>query len=71
MGVIPDLQGKGVGKQLLIHGIEKLKSLHVDVLWFNARNIAVPFYERLGFVKTGGPFEVGTIGTHYKMYKKL
>jgi GNAT superfamily N-acetyltransferase len=71
MGVIPAHQGKGIGKQLMENGVEKLKANRVEVLWFNARIIAVPFYEGLSFLKTGEPFEVGTIGTHYKMYKKL
>jgi len=71
MGVIPDQQGKGIGKLLLNKGIDKLKAENIEVLWFNARVAAVPFYERLGFVKTGEPFEVGTIGIHYKMYRKL
>jgi len=71
MGVLPDAQGKGIGKLLMLQGMEKLRDLNVDVLWFNARIIALPFYERLGFLKIGKPFEVPKIGTHYKMYKEL
>lgn len=71
MAVVPDHQGRGVGKQLLQHGISLLQKRSVQVLWFNARIKAVPFYERLGFEKTGAHFEVGSIGTHYKMHKEL
>ncbi|WP_194850256.1 GNAT family N-acetyltransferase [Nonlabens antarcticus] len=71
MGVIPDHQGRGIGKLLLEKGIEKLQSYQIDMLWFNARVIAVPFYESMGFEKTGEPFEVKNIGTHFKMFKKL
>jgi GNAT superfamily N-acetyltransferase len=71
MGVIPNHQGKGIGKQLIVTGVEKLKVKKVDVLWFNARILAVPFYEKLGFVTIGPTFEVEHVGTHYKMYKKL
>lgn len=71
MGVIPEHQGRGIGKLLLEKGIEKLQSYQIDMLWFNARVIAIPFYESMGFEKTGEPFEVKNIGTHFKMFKKL
>ncbi len=71
MGVLPDQQGKGVGKRLMEHGIDKLQSQKVDVLWFNARVVALPFYERLGFQTIGDSFEVPKVGTHFKMYKEI
>ena len=71
MGVIPDHQGKGIGKQLIEAGVEKLKVKEIQVLWFNARIAAVPFYEKLGFVTIGPTFEVENVGTHYKMYRIL
>ncbi|SCY40440.1 Acetyltransferase (GNAT) domain-containing protein [Nonlabens sp. Hel1_33_55] len=71
MGVVADQQGKGIGAKLLQEGIKKLKANSVDLLWFNARIKAVPFYERLGFEKYGSAFEVPLIGTHFKMYKQL
>jgi len=71
MGVIPDHQGRGIGKQLVKYGIEKLNDLKVEVLWFNARIKAVPFYESIGFEKIGEAFEVPLIGTHFKMYREL
>ncbi|BAO55182.1 GNAT family N-acetyltransferase [Nonlabens marinus] len=71
MGVIPDHQGKGIGKQLVERGIDMLKKNKVDALWFNARIAAVPFYERLGFSTIGSTFEVEHVGTHYKMYRVL
>ncbi|PRP68036.1 GNAT family N-acetyltransferase [Nonlabens agnitus] len=71
MGVVADHQGKGIGADIVTQGIHRLKELNIDILWFNARIKAVPFYERLGFTSYGEPFEVKNIGTHYKMYAAL
>lgn len=71
MAVLPAAQGMGIGRMLLLDGINRLKSLSIDILWFNARIAAVPFYEKLGFVIIGSSFEVEKIGTHFKMYRSL
>jgi len=71
MAVLPASQGKGIGNSLLKEGIKQLKTKNIDVLWFNARIKAVPFYEGLGFEILGSAFEVEQIGTHYKMYRRL
>jgi hypothetical protein len=41
----------------------------VELLWFNARETAVPFYEKLGCTKKGASFEIPEIGLHFLMYK--
>ena len=42
-----------------------------DLIWFNAREKAVGFYERLGYKKNGNPFSIADIGIHYLMFKKI
>lgn len=64
-------RGQGFGQILLRHGIEFLKEKRCDLLWFNARIKAFPFYERLGFYYHGPLFEMKDIGPHKTMYKVL
>ena len=42
-----------------------------DLLWCNARVVALGFYERLGFVAEGPEFEIVPIGPHFVMTKNL
>lgn len=47
----PDWRGKGVGRSLVEHGLELNPTLTTDV---NEQNLlAISFYERLGFTRTG------------------
>jgi predicted GNAT family N-acyltransferase len=63
--------GQGFGGTLLRHGVEFLCAKHCDLLWFNARINAFPFYEKLGFLYHGPLFEMKDIGPHKVMYKVL
>jgi ribosomal protein S18 acetylase RimI-like enzyme len=71
MAVLPEYRGKGYGKKLVVHGENLLKQQECDVLWFNAREVALNFYKDLGFVIKGEPFQIPTIGTHFVMFKRL
>lgn len=71
MAILSELRGKGLGVALLNKGIAILKERQTDLLWCNARVVAVPFYEKLGFSIVGGVFEVPKIGPHYKMKFKI
>ncbi|WP_438962443.1 GNAT family N-acetyltransferase [Nonlabens sp.] len=71
MAVLQDMQGKQLGKKLLLHAEQLFMNKGVKALWFNARAIAIPFYEKMGYHKASGAFEITPIGTHYKMYKLL
>lgn len=71
MAVIEKYQKKGYGAALVNEAVAFLKTNEENyTLWFNARIIAVGFYEKLGFEKIGDAFEIDTIGVHYIMYKK-
>lgn len=71
MAVLEEFQSKGFGKLL----IEKCESSILEengkLIWFNARENAAIFYERLGYVKVGSIFNIDTIGFHYLMMKNL
>ncbi|WP_309641993.1 GNAT family N-acetyltransferase [Flavobacterium sp.] len=71
MAVLNKHQKKGYGAALVREVESYLKANENNyTLWFNARIIAVGFYEKMGFEKIGNAFEIDTIGIHYIMYKK-
>ena len=53
--------------QNIIKGAEK----ECDLLWCNARLVAVNFYKSLGFKINGELFDIVGIGPHYYMYKEI
>lgn len=68
MGVLPELQGKGIGAEVLSFGIEMLKKTgNTHYLWCNAREKAFSFYERLGFEFISESFDIAGIGPHKTM----
>lgn len=71
MAVLKESQRKNFGKQLLQQGESYILSQKGNLIWFNARENAVPFYQNSGYEIWGDPFEIKDIGTHYIMYKKL
>ncbi|MFM6929817.1 MAG: GNAT family N-acetyltransferase [Bdellovibrio sp.] len=71
MATDPNYSGQGYGQALLRYGVEFLKEQSCDLLWFNARQGAFPFYEKLNFYYHGPLFEMKDIGPHKVMYKTL
>ena len=71
MAVLTEFQKKGFGKDLMNHCAEFIKSQNGTLIWFNAREIAVPFYEKLGYIKSGNPYTIADIGLHYVMQKEI
>lgn len=63
MGVSPKAQGKGIGKLLGLHIIEKAKSMGAKKLFLESNRILAPalsLYQKLGFVEMIGatsPYE--------------
>lgn len=73
MAVRPDLQGKGVGKAMLLY-IEKLGKNNFPGLrsiMLHARERAVPFYERNGYGIVEKSYLLFGVLPHYRMEKKL
>lgn len=69
MAVLEEFQRKGLGKMLIRHCEQQLKDEADCLLWFNARENAGPFYEKLGYTISGTSFEIEDVGTHFVMYK--
>jgi GNAT superfamily N-acetyltransferase len=71
MAVLDKYQQKGYGK-LLIQKVETYcLELNIDLIWFNARENAKSFYQKMNYTTSGKPFLIENIGLHYIMIKKL
>lgn len=64
-------QGQKLGQRLLGHGIDFLVAQNCDFIWFNARVVAFPFYEKFGFQYYGPQFDIKFAGPHKVMYKYM
>ncbi|WP_395048168.1 GNAT family N-acetyltransferase [Flavobacterium sp.] len=71
MAILEEFQGNGCGKLLVKHCEDCLISSEANLIWFNARETAVPFYEKLGYTKNGFPFVITDVGIHFLMFKNL
>ncbi|MES2748576.1 MAG: GNAT family N-acetyltransferase [Bacteroidota bacterium] len=71
MAVLTDFQKKGIGELLVLQTEDYVRKQNGELIWFNARELAVGFYEKLNYQKMGEPFLIPDIGLHYIMFKKL
>lgn len=71
MATINEVRGLGYGSQIIDEAISQLKTKKVDLIWCNAREIALDFYLKKGFEFIGNPFTISQIGRHFVMYKKI
>lgn len=68
MAVAPTAQGRGVGRAIVAFLFENASRIGLDTIVCHAREDAVGFYERLGFVVEGEPFvEVGVRHRHMRI----
>ena len=71
MATDSQFQRKGYARNLMLESFKELKKRDCDMVWCNARLVAVNFYESLGFKITGDLFNIEAIGPHYYMYKEI
>jgi len=71
MAVLQEHQRKGYGELLMAHSEKHIATQKGTLIWFNARESAVAFYEKLGYNKIGNPFAIADIGLHYIMKKEI
>lgn len=71
MAILPEFQKNGLGTDLMKHCETYYSAKNEVLIWFNARENAIPFYEKLGYSIVGAPFDIPEIGIHYIMKKEL
>ena len=71
MAVLEEFQGKGFGAELVKAAENYCINQNVDLIWFNAREKAVPFYKKLDYTSIGDSFLIPDVGIHFAMYKKI
>tara|TARA_B100000902_G_scaffold354332_1_gene366396 strand:+ start:75 stop:533 length:459 start_codon:yes stop_codon:yes gene_type:complete len=71
MAVEPSLQRQGLGKRLLLAGIQRTNELQGGYVWCNARSSARRFYEKFGMGVLGNEFEISEVGPHFLMVLHL
>jgi GNAT superfamily N-acetyltransferase len=70
MAVEPRHQGTGVGRMLLTDAEAVLREMGAAGLWANARDSAIGFYEREGWVVVGAGYEVVGL-PHHRMERRF
>ena len=60
-----------IARDLMHEAFKELKKRSCDLLWCNARLVAVDFYKSLRFRIYGDIFYIEGIGPHYYMYKEI
>ena len=70
VAVHPHQQGRGIGQLLVEYSENYAKNLGYSIMELNARLEAVPFYEKLNYIKKGEQFTEVNI-PHFKMVKDL
>jgi predicted GNAT family N-acyltransferase len=71
MATDSSFQRKGYATDLMSESFKELKNRDCNMVWCNARLVAVDFYKSAGFKITGEIFDIAEIGPHYYMYKEI
>lgn len=71
MAILDEFQGLGLGKHILKEAERISQEKQIELIWFNAREIAVPFYNRNNYTTIGDYFNIKGVGKHIIMFKEL
>lgn len=71
MAVKESYQGNGLGQLILLNLEKAAGGLNIHTIELQARENAVPFYERLGYSIEEKTFKLWDIIQHYRMTKRL
>lgn len=72
MGTLPEFRGKGLAAKILA-ALEDTSVNHWNARtgWLQARLVAIPFYEKCGWIAYGDEYDVNKVGAHRSMWKNL
>lgn len=65
-----EYQGRGMGSKVLQYLIQRYRQKDYQQFWFDAREEAIPFYQKFGFAIHGARFYKSDIA-YFKMAKSL
>jgi predicted GNAT family N-acyltransferase len=65
------LQGKGYGRKIMTALENEAQDLGYQKLILHARDYALPFYERLGYILVGPSYKLFDVLQHFEMFKIL
>jgi GNAT superfamily N-acetyltransferase len=68
MATAPEVRGRGLGRALVHASVKFARESRAELLWCNARIVAVGFYRKLGFEIVGDEFEIPDVGPHLRMW---
>lgn len=71
MATSEKVRGQGFGQRLIQFAKEELNNKQVDLLWCDARKVALKFYDKIGFTTIGDFYDVPQIGPHKLMYCRI
>jgi GNAT superfamily N-acetyltransferase len=71
MATLPEYQGQGYSSALLRTAFPVIKQNQCSLLWCNAREKALGFYQKVGFNATGELFSIPNIGKHMLMSVRI
>lgn len=71
MAILSEHQNKGYGKLLVMQCETHISKTNNSIAWFNARENAIGFYEKLGYKTFGIPYNIQDLGIHFLMFKNL
>lgn len=71
MATSPAVRGQGAGKAIVLEALRLVAEMGYDVLWCDARKVALGFYAALGFDRIDAWYEVPLIGPHQLMYYRF
>lgn len=71
MATDPEIRGSGAGAAIVKYALQLTRTMGYEVLWCDAREVALGFYERMGFVRIDEWYEVRNIGPHQLMYYRF
>ena len=71
MATDSSFQRKGYASDLMGESFKELTKRDCDMVWCNARLVAVDFYKSVGLKIVGETFDIKGIGPHYYMHKEI
>lgn len=71
MAVSPLAQGQGLGQKIMRNLENHAISIGLEQVELNARELAVNFYSKQGYINLGFAYQLFNDINHYKMVKKL